>query len=84
MSPDPNVFIALEDQKEVTPDVAQMERLCGQYGVRIFVHEAAVDDIKRDPDAARRKISLSKVRKFEQLTKITQPPLADLAASFAG
>ena len=32
--------------------------------------EAALEDIKRDRDVARRKVSLSKVKKFEQLTKV--------------
>jgi GNAT superfamily N-acetyltransferase len=79
---DTNVFIALEDQKEVAPEFAKMQQLCGHYGVRIFVHEAAIDDIKRDRDVARRSVSLSKVKKFEQLTKIKQPSTSELVARF--
>src|SRR3984893_1294672 len=79
---DTNVFIGLEDQKEIAPEFAKMVQLCGQHGVRVFVHEAAIDDIKRDQDVARRKISLSKVKKFEQLTGINQPPIEELVANF--
>lgn len=61
---DTNVFIGLEDQKEVAPEFAHMLKLCSEHAVRVFIHEAALTDIGRDRDVARRKISLSKVRKF--------------------
>lgn len=53
-----------------------------QHAIRVFVHEAALEDIKRDRDVARRKVSLSKVKKFEQLTNVKQPSSADLEAHF--
>jgi predicted GNAT family N-acyltransferase len=79
---DTNVFIGLEDQKEVAPELAAMVQQCNQYGVHIFIHEAALDDIKRDKDVARRRVSLSKVNKFEQLKGIPIPPGAELIARF--
>jgi ribosomal protein S18 acetylase RimI-like enzyme/rRNA-processing protein FCF1 len=79
---DTNVFIGLEDQKEIAPEFAKMLQLCNQHAVRVFVHEAALADIKRDRDITRRKISLSKVKKFEQLTNVKQPSSADLEARF--
>jgi hypothetical protein len=79
---DTNVFIGLEDQKEIAPEFAKMRQLCNQHAVRVFVHEAASEDIKRDTDVARRKVSLSKVKKFEQLTNVKQPSSADLEAHF--
>jgi predicted GNAT family N-acyltransferase len=79
---DTNVFIGLEDQREVTPELAAMVQQCNQYGVHIFIHEAALDDIKRDKDVARRKVSLSKINKFEQLKGIPTPPTADLVLRF--
>ncbi len=54
---DTNVFIGLEDQKEVPPNFAKLQQLCGQHSIRVFVHEAAVEDIRRDKDLERRKIS---------------------------
>jgi hypothetical protein len=64
---DTNVYIGLEDPKEVLPEVAKLVQLCGKHAVRLFVHEAAIDDIKQDLDTARQKISLSKLNKFGRL-----------------
>jgi len=79
---DTNVFIGLEDEREVPPDFATLQQLCTQHSVRIFIHERAADDIRRDRDARRRAISLSKIRKFEQLRQVNEPPKADLEARF--
>jgi hypothetical protein len=79
---DTNVFIGLEDEREVAPEFATLQQLCAQYSVRIFIHERAADDIARDRDVRRRAISLSKIRKFEPLTRVSQPPKADLEARF--
>jgi len=79
---DTNVFIGLEDQKEVAPELASMVQLCNQHGVHIFIHETAVEDVNRDKDLQRRKVSLSKLSKFEQLRGIPRPPDADLVARF--
>jgi GNAT superfamily N-acetyltransferase len=79
---DTNVFIGLEDEREVPPDFATLQQLCAQHGVRIFIHERAAEDIGRDRDTKRRAISLSKIRKFEQLKGVSQPPKAELEAKF--
>jgi rRNA-processing protein FCF1 len=79
---DTNVFIGLEDQKEVAPEAAKMLQLCAQHSVHLFVHEAAIEDINRDNDVDRRKVSLSKLKKFEHLKKVKQPSAAKLAARF--
>lgn len=75
---DTNVFIGLEDHAEVAPPFASLQQLAGRHGVEIFIHEAAVDDIKRDKDEARRRVSLSKIKKFPLVKKmagIDQPTL---------
>jgi GNAT superfamily N-acetyltransferase len=64
---DTNVFIGLEDPKAVDPASAEIVRKCGEHAVSIFVHDAALLDISRDKDHVRRDISLSKVRKFQEL-----------------
>jgi GNAT superfamily N-acetyltransferase len=79
---DTNVFIGLEDEREVAPEFATLQALCAQHGVRIFVHERAADDIGRDRTAKRRAISLSKIQKFEQLRRVSEPPKGDLVAKF--
>jgi hypothetical protein len=79
---DTNVFIGLEDEKEVAPEFATLQSLCAEHGVRIFIHERAAEDIARDRDNKRRAISLSKIKKFEQLTRVNQPRKAALVARF--
>jgi ribosomal protein S18 acetylase RimI-like enzyme len=46
------------------------------------VHDAALTDIGRDTNIARRNVSLSKVRKFEQLKNVKQPSRAKLEQQF--
>jgi hypothetical protein len=79
---DTNVFIGLEDAREVPPEFATLLHLCAQHSVRVFTHERAAEDIGRDHDTKRRAISLSKIRKFEQLKRVSQPPKADFEAKF--
>jgi ribosomal protein S18 acetylase RimI-like enzyme len=79
---DTNVFIGLEDQREVAPEFAELLQLCNQHSIHVFVHDAAFDDIGRDTNIARRNVSLSKVRKFEQLKNVRQPPRAKLEQQF--
>ena len=79
---DTNVFIGLEDEREVAPEFATLQQLCAQHSVTIFIHERAAEDIGRDRDAKRRAISLSKIRKFVQLKRVSQPPRADLESRF--
>src|ERR1019366_7439494 len=71
---DTNVIIELEDHKEVSPVFARLLQLCAQHSVRIFVHELALADIERDTNLVRKGITRSKIKKFEQLTGIRQPP----------
>jgi hypothetical protein len=61
---DTNVFIGLEDSKEVSPEFASLIQLAARHGVGVFVHEAARDDLARDANVNRRRISLSKAAKF--------------------
>ncbi|MGE4048750.1 MAG: GNAT family N-acetyltransferase [Acetobacteraceae bacterium] len=79
---DTNVFIGLEDEREVAPEFATLQQLCAQHNVRIFIHERAAEDIARDRDAKRRAISLSKIRKFGKLARVSEPPKADLVTRF--
>lgn len=67
---DTNVFIGLEDHAVVAPHFASLQQLAGRHGVEIFVHEAAIDDIRRDKNEARRQVSLSKINKFPTVKKM--------------
>ena len=79
---DTNVFIGLEDQREVAPEFAKLVQLSNQHSVHLFVHDAALTDINRDTDIARRNVSLSKLKKFELLNKVKQPTRAVLEQRF--
>jgi ribosomal protein S18 acetylase RimI-like enzyme len=67
---DTNVFIGLEDHAEVAPVFAALQQEAARYGVGIYVHAASVDDIQRDKDAARRRVSLSKIQKFPVIARV--------------
>jgi GNAT superfamily N-acetyltransferase len=79
---DTNVFIGLEDTRRVDPASAELVRKCGQHAIDVFVHEAALLDIARDKDVARREISLSKLGKFQQLRSPKLPDDPSLEALF--
>ena len=79
---DTNVFIDLEGQREVPPEFAKFQQLCSQHSVRLFVHERAADDIKRDKNGDRQSVSLSKIRKFDQLKGVSEPTKATLELRF--
>ena len=49
---DTNVFIGLEDQREVAPEFAELLQLCNQHSIHVFVHDAAFDDIGKAMRAA--------------------------------
>ena len=67
---DTNVLIGLEDNHTVRPALSEFIRLASKHSITVYVHEAVKDDIKRDKNARRRKISLSKLRKFQTLSKV--------------
>ena len=67
---DTNVFINLEDGREVNPEFSEFLRLAMKHDVNVYVHAAAYDDIGRDRNEKRRKISLSKLKKFPSISKV--------------
>lgn len=79
---DTNVFIGLEDYAEVAPDFASLQKLAARHGIGIYVHAAAMDDIRRDNDSARRRVSLSKLKKFQIIEKVIGLDQAALEARY--
>lgn len=79
---DTNVIIHLEDNKTVEPAFSALTSLAAKHKVDIFVHEAARDDVSRDKNATRRAISLSKLRKFQSLSKVRGLETAELSSKF--
>lgn len=61
---DTNIIIDLEDNKEIDASYSEMNRICAEYGIQIWIHESSHKDILRDKDEERKKISLSKLEKY--------------------
>lgn len=64
---DTNIVIHLEDYKEVQQEYSDLMRLCSKHSLSVFIHESSYDDIKRDKDQNRRRVSLSKLEKYNQV-----------------
>src|SRR6266478_4575403 len=79
---DTNVIIGLEDNQPVRPAFASLLSIAAKHKIDIMVHEAARDDIQRDKDLDRRKISLSKIAKFQILNKVRDLSTANLEKQF--
>lgn len=79
---DTNVLIGLEDNKEIHPDFATLSQLATKHGVKIAVHSAAIEDIGRDKNVERRKITRSKLDKYPQIEKVRKLSREDLASIY--
>jgi len=76
---DTNIFIYREDHQVVPSSLASLLRLFEENSVRILVHPMSKEDIRRDPDAARKEISLSKISAYPELSS---PPASHGDAGF--
>ncbi|HEY0851427.1 MAG TPA: hypothetical protein VGD96_16035 [Bradyrhizobium sp.] len=79
---DTHIVIGLEDPKPVEARLAEVSRLSNEHGVGLFVEGANYDDIARDRDEERRKVTLSKLEKFQKLARLPNQRDADLVARF--
>jgi hypothetical protein len=79
---DTNIVIGLEDPQPVQASLAELVRLCSAYSVGLFVDGANYDDIARDPNQARREVTLSKLAKFQRLRALPVPSDSALIARF--
>ncbi|RUW01130.1 MULTISPECIES: GNAT family N-acetyltransferase [unclassified Mesorhizobium] len=79
---DTNILIGLEDYRAVEAAYAKFSSLASAHKITIFVHEAARDDISRDKNSERCRISLSKIAKYRILGKQRGLSQADLEAEF--
>lgn len=78
---DTNIFISREDYKQLPPSLSSLLRLFEENAVKILVHPMSKQDIKRDPDAVRKDISLSKISAYPELAS---PPASHEDTSFIG
>jgi len=79
---DTNILIGLEDDKEVTPAFAALNRLANKHSVTLAVHAAAVEDINRDINSRRRRITLSKLAKYDRVPGVRGLSRDDLEGEF--
>jgi len=79
---DTNVLIGLEDDKEVSPVLATLTQLAGKHGVKVAVHDAGLEDIERDKNKTRRKVTLSKFNKYDRIGKVKALGADELSAQF--
>lgn len=79
---DTNILIQTEDNKKIDRNFAEFLQKCHHYGIRVYIHEASIEDINRDKDLERRGITLSKAAKYPILEKIPCPDIEDLEAIY--
>ena len=79
---DTNVIIGLEDNHLVQPAFAGLLSIAGKHRVHVVVHDAARDDLLRDKDQKRQRISLSKLEKFQTLRKVRGLTVQELEGRF--
>lgn len=76
---DTSVIIPLEDSSAILEaSLSEIARLAMEHGHRLLVHPSSSDDINRDADEERRKISLSRVQKYPVLAEPPIPTEEDL------
>ncbi len=65
---DTNIIIPLEDSSKVLGEsFGELVRLATEHQHQLVVHPSSLEDIRRDTDENRRKISLSRIRKYPVL-----------------
>jgi len=65
---DTNIFIPLEDSSKVLDEsLSSLVKLANEHNHHLLVHPASKDDIDRDTNQPRRKITLSRINKYPQL-----------------
>lgn len=66
---DTNIIIQLEDNKKTETNYSELNRICAEFGVKIFIHKSSYEDIERDKDKSRKEIALSKLEKYPHIPK---------------
>jgi ribosomal protein S18 acetylase RimI-like enzyme len=79
---DTNVFIGLEDPGIVETKFADLTRIAATNDVDLFVHEASLEDVKRDLNTSRRESTESRFVKFRSIKTPRRFDKAKLARRF--
>ncbi len=70
---DTNIFIYFEDYKVIDESFTKLYSLCIKFNHKFFIHPASIDDINNDKDIERRRVSLSKIKKYSMLENAQLP-----------
>lgn len=70
---DTNIFIHLEDDKEIESNFSLFNQIASENHCVILVHPASVEDIKRDKDKVRSNRMISKIAKYPALKNPPEP-----------
>lgn len=75
---DTNVLIHVEDDTEIKDAYSELIEKCSEHRVCLYIHDANLNDIRRDNNVSRRDIMLSKLKKYPKIGKISFPPKHEL------
>lgn len=64
---DTNIFIHFEDFKVLDDSYTDLYQICTKFNHALFLHPASLEDIAKDKNEERRKVSLSKLSKYNIL-----------------
>lgn len=70
---DTNIFIYFEDYKVIDESFTKLYNLCNRFDHKFLIHPASIEDINNDKDTQRKKVSLSKLKKYSILKDINLP-----------
>ena len=70
---DTNIIILREDHKVIQDDLQMLFRNIQKLDYKILLHPKSIEDIKRDPDDQRKKITLSKFNTYPVLEPAPNP-----------
>ena len=72
---DTNILIQREDNEILSESLQKLSKLINNQSFKIYIHPLSFKDIERDNDEKRKKITLSKLKPYNQL--INPPKLDD-------
>lgn len=76
---DTNIIIPLEDSSAALEDsFSEFVRLAAEHQHQLLAHPSSIEDIKRDEDITRQRISLSRFNKYSLLDSPPKPKIEDL------
>jgi len=70
---DTNIIIYREDNKIIHEDLQTLIKIIQKSKIDLIVHPKSIDDIKKDPDKKRQKITLSKFGVYQSLKEPPNP-----------